>query len=244
MEQAQRLNEIIELLQEKDNLELHELITHFNISKDTARRDILKLTEQGLATRIRGGIASPKMKQHVQKYAERIISNSDKKQKVAKIASNLIKDNEVIWLDVSTTVQLMAEYISSKENLFVTNSINNVVEFAEKGQESYLLGGYFSKHSQLLNGTSTISQLDDFYFDIAFIGASGIGVDGIYYDELDDLSLKRSIIKNSKKVYVLVDESKFNVETNFKISFDGVDGIITETDIPQNIEKMLPKYCL
>ncbi|WFR75146.1 DeoR/GlpR family DNA-binding transcription regulator [Lactococcus lactis] len=241
MEQVQRLNKIIEFLQEKETLELHELITHFNISKDTARRDILKLTEQGLATRIRGGIASPKMKEQVQKYADRIISNSNAKQKIAQMASDLAKDKEVIWLDVSTTVQFMPEYISSEDNLFVTNSINNIVAFAEQGHETYLLGGYFSKHSQILSGISTLSQLDDFSFDIAFIGASGIGVNGIYYDEFNDLSLKRSIIKNSKKVYVLADESKFNIETNYKIPFDGITGIITEEEISYDIEKALSK---
>ena len=55
MNQQERLIEILKLLETEPFLKQETLVDHFNISKDTARRDILKLVEQDLVERVNGG---------------------------------------------------------------------------------------------------------------------------------------------------------------------------------------------
>ena len=56
MYQEQRLAEILELLAEKKQLSAKDMIEHFQVSKDTIRRDFSILSERRLVQRTHGGI--------------------------------------------------------------------------------------------------------------------------------------------------------------------------------------------
>lgn len=241
MEQKERIIKILDLLDEKESLELADLVAYFGVSKDTARRDILKLVEQGLADRRRGGIALPRMQQKIENYSERLIKNSQEKQRIAQQASHFIQDNQTVWLDVSTTVQLMEEHMTARNTMLVTNSLDNALAFSKHTEKIYVLGGFYHHGANILNGVATIAQIHQFQFDVAFIGASGVDEQGIYYDSIDDIPLHQAIIQNAKTVYVLADQTKFHQTTNFKISWNGITGLITQTPIPEKIVKQLEK---
>ncbi|VDG72928.1 DeoR family transcriptional regulator [Clostridium carnis] len=51
MYQEERIYKILKLLREKKSLSNQEIMEKFNISRDTARRDILKLVDEGVAVR-------------------------------------------------------------------------------------------------------------------------------------------------------------------------------------------------
>ncbi len=106
----------------------------------------------------------------------------------------------------------------------------------------YLLGGYFNPDSHVLHGSSIGEQLQQFYFDFAFIGASGITADGLFYSELEDIQVKKSILQNSKKVCLMVDASKVNQTSSFKMSFDGIDLLFTNRRLPAAIQEKLDLY--
>lgn len=235
MEQKARVAKILDLLQERQSLTLPDLTSYFGISKDTARRDILKLVEQDLAERTRGGVTLPKLKQQIENYTDRLIQHSHAKQRIAKRAASLIHDKHTVWLDVSTTVQLISEHLATPDTFLVTNSVDNALSFSKQKQRIYLLGGFFHADFHLLNGASTIAQIHHFHFDVAFIGASGITNQGVFYPEFDDIQLHQAISDNASKTYLLIDSSKFHVTTNFKMDFTGIDAIITNSPIPKTL---------
>lgn len=239
MDKKERMIKILECLQEKQMLELSDLMDKFAISKDTARRDILNLVEHGYAEKIRGGITLPKIKERIENYEERLIKHSLAKQKIARLATQYMKDNQVIWLDVSTTVQLLAEHVQAPQLLFVTNSLDNALTFSKYNYEVFLLGGFFQKDSHLLKGSVTFSQIDSFHFDIAFLGASGMDEQSLFYSEIDDISFHEMIINNSDITCLLVDHTKFHNQGNFKMSLEGIDYVITDATIPESIRNSL-----
>ena len=61
MYQEERIYKILKLLREKKSLSNQEIMEKFNISRDTARRDILKLVDEGVAVRTHGGITKPEL---------------------------------------------------------------------------------------------------------------------------------------------------------------------------------------
>ncbi|MGX7025974.1 DeoR/GlpR family DNA-binding transcription regulator [Vagococcus hydrophili] len=242
MNQDERLIQTIQLLEEKKQIKQEELMNYFNISKDTARRDILKLLEQDLAERTKGGIKLPVIKQQLTDYQNRLITHSFEKETLTKKAHHLIQENQTIWLDVSTTVELLGKEKTFNNTLFVTNSVDNAVRYSENKNNVYLLSGYYQPDSHLLTGPMIISQLNHFHFDIAFIGASGVSKEGIFFDELDDLELHQQLKQQAKKVVLLVDSTKINQTTSFKINWENIDLLVTNQTLPNEIQNELLEH--
>lgn len=242
MNQTERLRKILELLEEKPKLSQHELVTHFGISKDTARRDSNKLLEQGLVERYPGGISRPLLKPVLETYSNRLIKRVQEKQTIAEMAKAWLQTNMTIFLDVSTTVNFLAEQLEPLGVTVVTNSMDNALSVTKKaGNQAYLLGGFFNATSRLLAGESVLPQLDQFNFDWAFIGGAGMTEQGVMYSELGDVHLKQRVIQNAQKVCLLIDSSKFGQQSAYKIGFAGIDQIITDQPLPPAIKEAVER---
>lgn len=242
MIQQERLVEILKLLEFKEKLKQEEIAQHFDVSKDTARRDILKLVDDNLVERTKGGIQLPIIKQQITAYQNRIIQHSTEKKQIARLASQLINKSQTIWLDVSTTVELLSQEDLPKETLFVTNSVDNAISFSKKDNQIYLLGGYYQTDSHLLKGPMLMTQLMNFYFDITFIGASGISEEGIFFDELEDIDLHQQLKAQSKQVVLLIDSSKENLRTSFKVSWETIDTLIVNQPLSASIQEAINQH--
>ena len=56
MYQEERIYKILEILKTKKTMTNQEIMDQFHISRDTARRDIVRLVSENLAVRTHGGI--------------------------------------------------------------------------------------------------------------------------------------------------------------------------------------------
>ncbi|HFK6602232.1 TPA: DeoR/GlpR family DNA-binding transcription regulator [Listeria monocytogenes] len=240
MNQKERIVEELKLLENKKTISQEELMQIFSISKDTARRDILKLVESGLAERYPGGVSLPVLKPQIESYTSRLVKQSEQKKKIAYAAGKVIKDHMTIYLDVSTTVHFLASNLEQHDLVVVTNSMDNAIAASQKeANKVYLLGGFFNFHSRVLYGEPVLGQLQQFNFDVAFIGGAGLTEDGIFYSELTDVYMKQEIIRNSEKVFLLIDSTKVNKKTASKIDFSGIDAVITDQPLPKDLMQCL-----
>ncbi|MBC1367185.1 DeoR/GlpR transcriptional regulator [Listeria innocua] len=240
MNQKERIVEALKLLENQKTISQEELMRIFSISKDTARRDILKLVESGLAERYPGGVSLPILKPQIESYTSRLVKQSEQKQAIASAAGKVLKDHMTIYLDVSTTVHFLASDLEQNDLLVVTNSMDNAIAASQnEANKVYLLGGFFNFHSRILSGEPVLGQLKQFNFDIAFIGGAGLTDEGIFYSELTDVYLKQEIIRNSEKVYLLIDHTKVNTKTAFKLDFSGIDAVITDEPLPKELMQNL-----
>ncbi|CCQ21668.1 HTH-type transcriptional repressor GlcR [Listeria monocytogenes N53-1] len=152
MNQKERIVEELKLLENMKTISQEELMQIFSISKDTARRDILKLVESGLAERYPGGVSLPVLKPQIESYTSRLVKQSEQKQKIAYVAGKVIKDHMTIYLDVSTTVHFLASGLEQNDLVVVTNSMDNAIAASQKEDNKvYLLGGFFNFHSRVLS---------------------------------------------------------------------------------------------
>jgi len=87
MYQEERLYQIMNLLRKKKSLSKQEIMSTFNISRDTARRDIICLVEQKIALRTHGGITLPTV-QLRQSFKERANLKNSNKDLLGKVASS------------------------------------------------------------------------------------------------------------------------------------------------------------
>lgn len=240
MNQKERIAEILNLLEKRQKISQKELMKIFSISKDTARRDILMLVENELAERYPGGISRPILKAQIENYSNRLIKQAKEKQKIAEVAYKLVDSQMTVYLDVSTTVNFLASDLDQKNLFIVTNSMDNALAVSqEDNNQVYLLGGFFNSNSRVLSGETVLHQLRQFNFDFAFIGGAGITEQGIFFSELTDIYLKEEIIKNAQKVCLLIDSTKVNKRTAYKIDFTGIDLIITDQSLPKDLIRKL-----
>lgn len=234
MYQEERLLKILEYLKEHNTMSIHNICEMFSISRDTARRDIIKLIEEGTAIRTHGGISLPKLISSIEAYRERLKYYSDEKKSIAKKAMGFINEKEHYFLDVSTTVSFLAEYLNKDVTVF-THSLDNIEILSDKKEISVnSIGGKLHSKNRFfykLGGTDYLSGLR---FDKAFMGAAAINEDGIYYDDEEDAFIKQSAAKRSDKVIVLTDSKKFTLSSYYKgLSWDQIDIIITNSKPPE-----------
>jgi DeoR family transcriptional regulator, carbon catabolite repression regulator len=232
---------MVEYLENSESMTVNEICDIFQVSRDTARRDIVKLTEQGVVIRTHGGIALTKFNQKIHQYAVRQNKQPEVKERIGEYAATYVKDNELIFLDVSTTVKCMIPYLRAQSLKIVTQSLDNAWLLMENaGISTYLLGGLIQPETRHLMSYDTIKKLADYRFTKVFLGVTGITGDGIYYFCEDDISFKRELVKRAEQVIILADHTKFEKSSFFKVlDLNSVDVMITDQPVSKELHETL-----
>ena len=147
-----RWMKILEYLKEKKFATVEEMMENFKISRSTLRRDLIAMEERGHIKRTRGG-AEIVEQNNIDAYCdiEKIFTNKkEEKIRIAKKAAEIIKDNDVIFIDSGSTCYFMIDYISAKNITVVTNGILHIQRLMEKGINTYILGGYAKPELNLI----------------------------------------------------------------------------------------------
>lgn len=243
MHQEERLLRILEYLNQHNHMSIHAICEMFNVSRDTARRDIVKLIEQGTATRTHGGISLPVLRNTIKAYRERMESYSEEKISIAQKALEFVNEDEHYFFDVSTTVGFLAEYINKSAVVF-THSLDNIEVLSEKKDVSvHSIGGALNKKNRFFYKPDCIEYLNGIRFDAAFLGASSITEDGIYYVDEEDAFIKQIAVKKSIKVIVLAEYEKFHRSSYYKgVNWEQIDIIITDQMPPSAFVDIIESY--
>ena len=226
-----RENQYISLLAQKPH-SVKELAEKLFISEPTVRRDIIVLREKGLVTS-KKGIVTLKTNSPDQRIPLfiRHLEQNEKKQSIARKALKHIKDGDVIMLDASTTAfHLLAHLTEFKNVLVITNGAKTALEAASMGIRTICTGGELMHDSFCYVGTDAESVLRNYNADVAFFSCRGISDGGIASDNsILENSMRRIMIKNSEKSYLLCDSSKLGkTYLNTLCNVKDLTGLITD----------------
>ncbi len=239
--QEERMLAILDYLKKNERISVDRICELFHVSRDTARRDLVKLEEEGAVTRTRGGAILPQLRHEIQSYHDRLKVVSKEKQRIGKTAAGYVNSGDIIILDASTTVQSCAEFLIEKQATVITNSIHQA-DILSNGErlEISLLGGKLEKDHRFLYGSAVVEKVASYNADIAFIGVVGISDQGLTIAHEEDGMVKRKMIQQSKYVIALADNSKFYRSEFFTFAqLDDIDLIITDRMPDQNVQEML-----
>lgn len=232
----ERLDKILNLLNSEGKIKVKNLSQHFNVTEDCIRKDLKQLENLGHLKRTYGGAI--KVRQSTNQYdtIERSKTDVSSKTKIAQKAFNLIKDRETIFLDLSTINMLIAKLLSqsNKRVTVVTNMIDiiNILSSTDNNVTVIATGGLLNKSLNGFAGATAINFVEKYKFDISFIGNCGIDVfdKSITTFEIEDGLTKTAIIRSSKKTFLVMQQTKFNIDGNYKFSnIESINGIITDT---------------
>ncbi len=230
----ERYNLILELLKRKKNVKLSELTEELNISEATVRRDLNFLEEKGKIKRIHGGAILVDKEEEDIDY-KKLVYNEEKNL-IALKAINYIKDGDTIYLDGGTTVGALIPHLNKFSNLkIVTNSYFYAEELSKiSSADTYLLGGKLKSRTGATVGVGAVHNLQQYNFDLVFIGANGVDENGYYTPDPEEMLVKSEAIKKGNEVYFLCDHTKFYQKsfTRFAELEDGI--LLSNQNIPKD----------
>ncbi|GHJ41888.1 DeoR family transcriptional regulator [Streptomyces sp. TS71-3] len=185
-----------------------DLSEQLDVSPATIRRDLVKLEEDGLLTRVHGGAVVEDGDQPFAEVAEVRVTEKDA---IAECAAAMIEDGQPVLLDIGTTAYRLARQLHGRHLTVITSNLVVYEELADdEGIELVLLGGMVRRKYRSLVGFLTEDNLRELHADWLFLGTSGVRPDGQVMDTtVVEVPVKRAMIKASGKVALLADTAKF-----------------------------------
>lgn len=209
----EREKQILEILLKEQEVSVKQLAETLFISEPSIRRDLSSLADKNLIKKIHGGAVIEKsaLKGNKIPFFIREYEASNSKAMIAQKASQLIKDNDIIFLDSSTSCYYLLPFLPVKKNLTViTNSVKTLIKLAEYDINTISTGGTQLNSCLALVGEVAYKTIEKYNADICFFSCRGVSDDGYATDiSPEENHIREHMIKNSKSAYLLCASEKF-----------------------------------
>ena len=241
----ERLNEILEIIKRERKVLVKDLSEKFNVSESMIRKDLQRLEKEGNIKRTYGGAILERESSYDEKTNSRVFVDLESKCRLGELVLDIIEDNDVIFLDISTTNHTIATMLSNtSKNLTVVTNMNRIaMEFDRTPNiDVILIGGHYNKKLGGTVGSVAVQEIKKFKFTKAFIGAGGINVEDNFISNFnyDEAVVKREILKCSKRRYIVANYEKLYKDGAYKFStLDEIDYIVTEKEPEESIKEIL-----
>lgn len=204
----QRHSAIVDLVREHGGVSVEELAARLEVSPSTIRRDLNHLDRQGRLQRVRGGGA---VEADETPFARVAAHRAEEKDCVGARAAAVVRERDVVLLDIGTTCAAVARHLRGREVTVVTASLAVVDELrADTAVELIVLGGLLRPSYLSLVGALTQQAIAQLSADIAFIGTSGVRPDGTVLDSTGaEVPVKHAIAASSQRTCLVATSDKF-----------------------------------
>ena len=231
---------MLELLASRGFLTVRELAAATGVSEITARRDLAELEERKALKRTHGGAMTVRDGQveifdaSEPAFDARRRRNSRAKIAIARAAAQLVKPGFTIALDVGTSTLELARCLGDLasdlgELRIVTNNLRAASLLASSPHAVYLPGGRVRGKELSVYGSVTAEQIRAYWFDIAFIGVSGVTEGGLFDYSPEDTEIKRIYMDRARRVVVLCDAQKFGHHSMVQVGpLESVHTLVTD----------------
>ena len=237
MYQKERLENIVQIVKQHGYVTVKYLVSSLHYSNATINRDLNLLVAQKRIRRSYGGV------EYIEKKGVALPFRSSymrkEKLKIGKKATELIDDNDTVFIDASTTTERMVQFLAEKKGITViTNNMAVVMHLSEFGIKTVCLGGTVIEPPYMLGGEETVEnalkyRVDKMFFSVGYVTENGF---------VSEASLlHRVMLKNAKKVYLLTNKSKLvdDLGTVF-CDFNALTGVISDFDFSEETKKSFP----
>lgn len=235
-----RIGAILEILKEKERMRISDLAAQLGVTPETLRNDLAGLADARMVAREHGYVRL------VQALEERPIAirsteNMDWKLSASLAALSRVRDGEVIFLDAGTTVIQGLEALRSKKDLTVaTNSMVAAMALAGMNMKTIMVGGIVYNPGERTYGLFASTMIEHIQFDTVFLGSDGIeGAHGFTTLHESELEVKRTLLRQARKIVIICDKSKFDKRAPFMFCrFREADVLVTNHLSPKQLEQV------
>lgn len=208
-----REKQILEILLKEKKVSVEQLARSLFISEPSIRRDLQSLEKQNLIKRIHGGaiLEETALSKNRIPFLLREYEQSSEKTVIAEKAIDLISDNDVVFLDASTSCYYLIPFLVSKRNLTViTNGVKTLTKLAEYNVNTISTGGALVNSCLALVGDEAYKTIEKYNADVALFSCRGLSDNGYITDiSPEENNVRKKMIEHSKRSYLLCTEDKF-----------------------------------
>lgn len=213
----ERYQRIRNLLKAFGQVSVDRITSDLGVSRETIRRDLLKLEAMGEVMRVHGGAVLVGNEPPIR---VRATTRVKEKQLIAKKVASLVESGQTIFLDSGSTMSAVAEALAGLIGLTViTNSVDVARKIAGPAGECnnnqvQLLGGHFHGELSASYGASTIAEIHRYQAHLAIL--SPVGVDaavGASSFLLDESEVAKAMCVNALRTVIAADHSKIGVRS-------------------------------
>jgi DeoR/GlpR family transcriptional regulator of sugar metabolism len=227
-----RREHILDVLNKVDSMSIEDLSKKLNVSEMTIRRDCNSLAKMGRITQKLGIVrfVSPEN-----------ASTSDSRFRIKKSlgteAAKNIQDNDIVFVNSSSTAFYAVQGLLKKKVHIITNNGNVTKLLSDHDPASIVLSGGNVNNRNIMSGDVANRTFLSMRSDWSIIGCAGLSIEqGISTPWIEEANVNRNIIKNSRRLIVVADYSKFGSFSNFTIGkVSDIDLLITDTFVSGKI---------
>lgn len=237
---------IMDMLEKKSAVSVTQLAEVLEISKETVRRDLRELEQDGMIRRTHGGAVCENQSTTVSEHPFNVreIQHYAEKALICKNAARYVQDGDTIFVDnSSTTISLLKNINPHYQITVITNSIRQLFESTFLNNQNMTiisLGGVFRAKNYSLAGSLSVDSARNFRPSKAFISCRAIEASGLSDGSIYEVETKRALIMTAKEVIVLADSSKFDeTGTVFLADLKTATRVITDSGVRKETIRML-----
>jgi DeoR family glycerol-3-phosphate regulon repressor len=237
-----RQSEILQLARQLGFVEIESLAARFDVTQQTIRRDINQLCDQAMLRRFHGGAGWPSSAVNID-YATRQVLYLEEKQRIAALVAKHIPDEASLFINIGTTNEEIARRLANHRGLrVITNNLNVAAILGRNAScEIFVTGGVVRARDLGITGEMATENIHRFKVDFGIIGISGIDADGTLRNfDLAEVLVSSAIVKQSRKVFLAADHSKFGRRAFAALGHLGdLDALFTDQPLPPETMEIL-----
>ena len=208
-----RQQALLEEVRSRGSVSVERLAQRLDVTMQTVRRDVQRLSDAGLLLRFHGGVSLPREASSAGAWKERQALQADAKARIARSVAAAIPDGSSLMLSVGTTVEAVARELLKKSALQVITDSLHVASMLSEHRDCkvHVAGGKLRGRDSALEGESTVAFLQQFKVDIFILTALGIDADGTLRDrDLREQPAVQAMMGQARETWLVADVSKFN----------------------------------
>ena len=225
-----RLDEISNYLLSHGKASVKELSDCFGVTMETIRKDLEFLQRKGILFRTHGGAVLRNSFTDVP-IDVRTQEKIEVKKAICMEVINFIHDDDVVFVDPSSTALPLGKLFSFRKNLLIiTNCFEMMNEPKESRHEIVFLGGKYSRSGNRTEGQFVSDMASRFSYDVAVFGTDGcLGFDGPGTQTEDAMLLNEIILRRSKCKLLITLAEKFDRTSRYQyVVFQIFDALVTD----------------
>ncbi|POF62089.1 transcriptional regulator [Novacetimonas maltaceti] len=237
-----RQQRILDLLLETGTATIDALATHFDVSRMTIHRDANVLAQQGLVEKQHGGIALRNRTATQKTVSYRTALAREGKQAIIARAISLIRPEQILVLDDSTTVAEMLPLLPALAPLTIITNAMGVIQALSPYPDLRLicLGGDYNRPRNAFFGLICEQGAQGLHADTMFLSTSVIHDGTAFQNNPDIIKIKRVLMEICDQTVLLVDSSKFRTGGLYRLAgLDAFDHVLTDARIRPAIHDKL-----
>lgn len=241
-----RRSEIERLILDKQTLQVEELSSILGVSLETIRNDLSYLEKKGILYRTHGGAKLRNSNIDIPMEI-RLQENILEKKAIAQEVIKHIKNDDILYIDPSSTALHVAKYLKLRKNLtIVTNSLELILLLHDSKHNIIMVGGAYCQEGRRCSGNFSLHIIESIHFDLCILGMDGCkNSDGPNSMDADEVLMNKHVMDRSDKVMIVSDASKFKKKSNYQYTkFESIDILISGTLDQEDRERIRCKQLI